>query len=112
MPNVKLYVDEGVLRERPASVEALLPRACDLVCAALGVTVEACHIVVLGVRSLPGQTPVNIELCLLQKPGRSRAVMERFCAELRDLAARALDAPAAIRCTLAEPDSYIVIRAG
>lgn len=112
MPNVKLYVDEGVLRDRPGSVEALLPSARDLICAGLGVTVEACHIVVLGVRSPPGQTPVNIELCLLHKPGRSRAVMERFCGELRDLAARALDAPAAIRCTLAEPDSYIVIRAG
>lgn len=112
MPNVKLYVDEGMLRDRPEAIEALLPLARDLICAGLGVTVEACHIVVLGVRSPPGQTLVNIELCLLHKPGRTRDVMERFCGELRDLAARALGAPAAIRCSLAEPESYIVIRAG
>ncbi|NBE06960.1 hypothetical protein [Paragemmobacter ruber] len=112
MPNVKLYVDDGVFRDRPSTVDALLPRLRDLICSGLGVTTEACHIVALVVRSLPGQTPVNIELCLLHKPGRTRAALELLCGDLRDLAARALDAPAAVRCTLAEPENYIVIRAG
>jgi|GEM_PF-604633 len=112
MPNVKLYLDEGVLHDRQGDVDALLPRMRDLICAGLGVTAEACHIVVLGVRSPSGQTPVNIEICLLKKPGRTRAAVELFCSDLRDLAARAVGVPAAIRCTLAEPEDYIVIRAG
>ncbi len=71
----------------------------------------ACHIVVLEVRSLAGQTPVNIEICLLRKPGRSRETMVQFCGQLRDLVARRLEARVAIRCILADPDTYIVIRA-
>ncbi len=47
-----------------------------------------------------------------QRPGRSRSTVEQVCARLRDLAERVLKVPAAIRCTLAEHDTYIVIRAG
>jgi hypothetical protein len=112
MPNVKIYVDAALLDSAAAQVDGLLLQARDAIMAGLGVAEAACHIVVLAVRSLPGQTPVNIELCMLQQPGRSREKIEQVCLRLRDLVARGLEAPSAIRCTLAEPETYIVIRAG
>lgn len=112
MPNVKIYIDEGLLRQAQTRVDALVLRLRDLLTSGLGVAVGACHIVILGVRSLAGQTPVNIELCLLQKPGRTKAMVEQVCNDMRILAAQMLEAPAAIRCTLAHPETYIVIRAG
>ena len=111
MPNVKLFVDGAVLDARPKTLDSLLLQMREAMTGGLGVTEAACHIVVLEVRSLPGQTPVNIEICLLRKPGRSREALERFCGQLRDLVARSLGAPAAIRCILANPETYIVIRA-
>lgn len=112
MPNVKIHVDTALLSRATVEVDALLLQIRDMIITALGVTVEACHIVALAVRSPPGQTPVNIELVLLQKPDRSRSAVQDLCARLRDLAERALGAPAAIRCTLADHNTYIVIRAG
>ncbi len=112
MPSVKIYMDEALLREISAQVEGLILTTREMIMAGLGVTAESCHIVVMGVRSIAGQTPVNIELCLLQKPGRSRDGVAQFCGQLRSHVAGLLDAPSAIRCTMAEPETYIVIRAG
>lgn len=112
MPNAKIYVDEALLRAASAQVDTLILQTRETIIAGLGVAEEACHIVALGVRSPEGQTPVNIELCILQKPDRARAMVEQVCRQLRDLAAHVLNEPAAIRCTLNEPENYVVIRAG
>lgn len=112
MPNVKFHVADALLAKAAPQVDALLLQSRDMIATDLGVTEAACHIVALAVRSPAGQTPVNIEIVLLQRPGRSRSTVEQVCARLRDLAERVLKVPAAIRCTLAEHDTYIVIRAG
>lgn len=112
MPNVKVYIDEAVLRDRSARLDSLMRQMRDILTAGFGVAAPACHIVILGVRTLGDQTPVNIELGLLQKAGRTRSMVEEVCTRLRALVVEVMDAPAAIRCTLAEPETYIVIRAG
>jgi hypothetical protein len=112
MPNVKFFIEESLLREKSAHIDELLNQTRETIIAGLGVTLAACHIVVLGVRSLTGQTPVNIELVLLQNPGRTRDVIERLCGQLRDTAVRMLDVPSAVRCAMTEPETYIVIRPG
>lgn len=110
MPNVKLFLDDALLWQKTAAAESLLPAIRNHLCATLGVTEAACHIVILPVRSLPGQTPANLELAILRKADRDRDRLAEVCGQLRALVALALDAPAAVRCAVMEPDSYIVVR--
>ena len=110
MPNVKLYVDEGVLRGVGDRLDPALTGLRDFLCRSFGVTEDICHIVVLGVRSAPGQTPVNIELAILQKRDRPREVVDASCAELQSLAAGLFGTRVAIRCSLMDPEFYVVRR--
>ncbi len=110
MPNVKIYLDETALADRRDTIAPLLAAIRDQLCDSLGVAQAACHIVLFGVTSAPGQTPVNIELVLLRNPDRPRDRLALVCAQLRDLVADHLHCRAAVRCATMEPDHYIVAR--
>jgi hypothetical protein len=110
MPNVKVYMDDTLLAGQSQAAGTLLAVIRRHLCETLGVTEAACHIVALGVVSIPGQTQVNIELALLRKPDRSRDAVAKLCSQLRDLAAGLMQVPAAVRCALMEPEFYIVAR--
>lgn len=110
VPNVKVYVDEGVLPAVQDRSDTVLVGLRRFLCEALGVTEAACHIVLIGVKSLPGQTPVNVELVLLRRQDRTGDTMTAFCSRLRDLMTEWLGCQTAIRCTLMETDLYFVSR--
>lgn len=110
MPNVKLYVDDAVLSDKADAADALLVAIRGFLCDALGVTQDACHIVILGVRPLAGQTPANLELVLLRRQDRTRDLMASICARLRDLVADRMGCNAAVRCAMMEAEHYIVAR--
>lgn len=110
MPNVKLYVDDRVLIGIGDRLEPILTDLRAFLCPGFGVTEAACHLVVMGVRSLATQTPVNIELVILQRPDRPRDRVEAICADLQTLAQRLFAVPVAIRCTAMQAESYVVKR--
>jgi hypothetical protein len=110
MPNVKLFVDDRVLGQVSDRLEAVLTEIRAFLCRAFGVTEPACHLVVVPVRSLAGQTPVNIELVILRRADRPRETVEDACGQLQALAVRLFAAHAAIRCTMQEAEGYVVKR--
>jgi hypothetical protein len=110
MPNVKFFVDERVLAGIDNRLDPILTEIRAFLCPAFGVTEAACHLVVLGVKSLATQTPVNIELAILKRPDRPRARVEASCADLQALALRLFGVPVAIRCAVMDPEAYIVKR--
>lgn len=110
MPNVKLFVDERVMAGIGDRLDPILTELRAFLVRAFGVTEAACHIVVLGVTSLATQTPVNIELAILQRPDRPRDRIESSCTDLQALALRLFGVAVAIRCTVMDPEAYIVKR--
>lgn len=110
MPNVKLYIDEAALARIADRIEPALSDLRQSLCRMFGVAVQACHIVIIPVRAPAGQTPANVELTILQKPDRSHDAVEAICADLQAMLEGLFDLRAAIRCTLVQPDSYVVRR--
>ena len=110
MPNVKLFVDDRALAPVADRLESVLTDLRAFLCRAFGVTEPACHLVVVPVRSLAGQTPINIELALLQRADRPRATVEEACGQLQALAGQLFGTHAAIRCALLDPEGYVVKR--
>lgn len=110
MPNVKLFVDERVLEGIENRLDLILTDLRAFLCPAFGVTEAACHLVVLGVKSLRSQTPVNIELAILQRPSRPREKVETSCDELQALALGLFGVPVAVRCSVMDPENYVVKR--
>lgn len=110
MPNVKIYVDDTMLAGVAERSDTVLVALRSFICEALGVTEAACHIVLVGVKSPAGQTPVNVELVLLRRQDRTSEIMAAFCGRLRDLMAEWLGCHTAIRCTLMDTDLYFVAR--
>lgn len=110
MPNVKLYVDERVLAGLAERTEPVLLEIRTLLCQMFGAPEAACHLVIIGVRSMAGQLPVNIELAVLRKPDRPREAVDASCARLQAVAADLFGVPVAIRCTLMDPEIYVVKR--
>lgn len=110
MPNAKIYIDERTLAGSGLGVDPALAAIRDVLCQAFGVAEQACHIAVIAVKGLAGQTPVNIELAVLHKEGRSPEAVDAACAKVQDRAAAVFGVPAAIRCTLMAPESYVVRR--
>lgn len=107
MPNVKVFIDDRRLPEVEGRTHAILTEIRAFLCVAFGVTEPACHLVVIPVRALAGQTPVNIELVALHRPDRPRDRVDAACAEMQLLAGRLFGMAAAIRCTLMDPESYV-----
>lgn len=110
MPNVKLYIDFDLLVRLDDRLDAALGELRDVLCQAFGVAEQTCHIVVLGVRSIAGQTAVNVELAALQKQGRTRETVDAICAQVQDLLERRFGSRPAVRCTMMTPETYIVRR--
>lgn len=110
MPNVKLFMDQAVLRRHDAIIDALLLDLRRAICSLLGVADEACHIAVVAVRSLPDQPAVNLEIHILPKPERTRDRLETLCRTLRDTVQAALSERTAVRCALLDPVTYIALK--
>lgn len=110
MPNVKLFVDGGLLADCGAALDAVMLPLRDLLCARLNVGPQAVHIVILPVRGLPDQPPVNLELHILPRPERTQALIKDLCAAIRDMVSAVTLRPTAVRCAMLDPVTYVALK--
>jgi hypothetical protein len=110
VPNVKVFADQSTFENREPAMDELLLALRNLLCEKLDVTKSACHLVVVWVRGLADQPPMNIEIHLLSKPERTVERIKGVCGEIRDLVNIKIGCGVAVRCTMLEPKSYISLK--
>lgn len=110
MPNVKLFTDQAILSDCGAALETMLLPLRDLLCLRLDVAKSACHIVILPVRALSDQPPVNLELHILPRPERTPARLRDICAELQAMVSAVTGKATAVRCAMLDPQTYVALK--
>ncbi len=110
MPNVKIYVDERIYpRCRDALAASLAPMR-DMLCHDLTVEWPACQFAVMPVLAMADLPPVNVELQIMHRPDRTRAVLLDICDRLRAILQSATGAHVAIRIVTLDPDTYVALK--
>lgn len=110
MPNVKLFVDEGLLARSGAALRAALGPLREVLCARLSVTPAACQLAIVAVRGLEDQPLVNVEMWILPRPERTHELVTATCAEVQALVARAAGSHVAVRCSQLDPATYVALK--
>jgi hypothetical protein len=110
MPNVKIYVDEVVHPSSRDRLIAALGPILDMLCQDLSVDRPACQMAVIPVLAMPDLPPVNVELAIMPRPERTRAVLLGVCAKLREMVGAATGTHVAIRVTTLDPATYIALK--
>ena len=110
MPNVKLFVDEGLLVREDAALRAALGPLRDLLCDRFKVGPAACQLAIVAVRGLEDQPLVNVELWILPRPERTRDLVTATCTEVQALVARAAGCHVAVRCHQLDPATYVALK--
>lgn len=110
MPNVKIYVDEVTYATSRDRLAAALGPIRDMLCRDLSVDAPACQFAVLSVLAMPDLPPVNVELAMMPRPDRTRAVLLEVCTKLRKVVGAATGTQVAIRVTTLDPDTYIALK--
>lgn len=110
MPNVKIFVDETLYPACQPALRAALGPLRDMLCKELQVDFAACQLAVLPVDGLPDQPPVNVELSILPRPERTRALILSVCGQVRALLGQATGAHVAVRVTSLDPETYIALK--
>ncbi|MFN7223103.1 MAG: hypothetical protein ACK4MS_03720 [Paracoccaceae bacterium] len=110
MPNVKIYVDEAIYPLCRDRLAAALGPIVDMLCHDLTVDRPACQMAAMAVLAMPGLPPVNVELQVMPRPERTRAVMLDVCARMRELVGSATGRHVAIRVTMLDPETYIALK--
>lgn len=110
MPNLKIYVDQGLLADcRAALVAELLPLRAHL-CETLKVEVAACQFAILSAVVLPDLPRVNVELHILPHPDRTRATLADLAGQIQGRIAAATGTHTAVRITTLDPQGYVVLK--
>jgi hypothetical protein len=110
MPNVKIYVDELIYPACRDRLTAILDPMLDMLCRDLTVDRPACQIAVMPVLAMPDLPPVNIEMQILPRPERTRAVLLDVCAKLREMVGAGTGSHVAIRVSCLDPATYIALK--
>ncbi len=110
MPNVKIYVDERIYPTCRDRFPATLGQIRDMLCHDLDVVPPACQFAVIPVLAMPDLPPVNVELHMLPRPERNRAVLLAVCEKLRDMVGAVTGGHVAIRVTTLDPETYIALK--
>lgn len=110
MPNVKIYVDEALYQTCRDRLPDALGPIVDMLCHDLIVDRPACQIAVMPVLALADLPPVNVELQIMPRPERTRALLLAVCAKLREMVGAATGAHVAIRVTTLDPETYIALK--
>ncbi|MFN7053059.1 MAG: hypothetical protein ACK4NH_13160, partial [Gemmobacter sp.] len=108
MPNVKIYVERHLLPRKGETLIANLTALRRMICAELSVQPAACHLAVIGVDGIADQPALNVEISVLQRPDRTRAVIENLCLLIQKWMFDLTDERAAIRITVMSAETYIV----
>lgn len=110
MPNVKIFVDEGVYADRKEALRAALPKLRDTICAELSVPVAACQLAVIPVLGIEAQPVANMEIQYLAKEDRTPEMIAAACAAFRPVVELAVGAVPAIRATPLDPATYMALK--
>lgn len=110
MPNVKVFVDDTLLAERGEVLAEALGAVRTLLCEALDVPASACHLIVIAVRGMPDQPQASVEMLILPKPERTRAVVSETCGKVQAIVAQVLGVHTAVRAEALDPITYIALK--
>lgn len=110
MPNVKIYVDEGVYPACRDSLAKALRPLRDMLCDSLQVPAPACQFAVLPVLAMADLPPVNVEIQIMPHAERTRERLLLVCEALRDIVGGATAAHVAVRMTTLDPVTYIALK--
>jgi hypothetical protein len=110
MPNVKIFVDDSLYPATRAAMAAALGPIRDMLCADLNVPVSACQFAVMPVLAMPDLPRVNVEIQILPRPERTRALVTEVCTRLRDLVQAATGTHVAVRASTLDPETYIALK--
>jgi len=110
VPNVKIYVDETLYPAcRDRLGQSLAPIRA-MLCRDLIVDVPACQFAVIPVCAMPDLPRVNVEVQIMPKPERTRAVLMGVCTDLRRMVQAATETHVAIRLMALDPETYIALK--
>ena len=110
MPNLKIYVDEGLYptcKDRLAS--ALEPIRTRL-CADLDVPPNACQFAVMTVLAMPDLPRVGVEMFILPRPDRTREKITAVCTTLQAMVEAATGTHVAVRAGQLDPATYVALK--
>lgn len=110
MPNVKIYVDQTLLEERHAAINAILRPLRDCLCAELSVPAAACQLTIIPVLGLIDQPRANMEIQYLATPERTPTKITQACKVFRDLLATSIGSVPAVRATPLDPQTYVALK--
>lgn len=110
MPNVKIYVEEGLFAERRAALtDALLPIR-DMLCDQFNVDISACQFAVMPVVAMADLPLLNVEIFILPRPERTREKVLSVCQALRRMLEAAAGVHVAIRVSHLDPETYLALK--
>lgn len=110
MPNVKIFVDDTLYPACRATLVAALAPIRDMLCRELRVDVPACQFAVLPVAAMPDLPRVNVEMAILPRPERTRALILSVCTALQKMVEDATGTHTAIRVTSLDPETYVALK--
>lgn len=110
MPNVKIFVDETLFKDRKDAIRAVLVPLREAMCAALNVPPSACQLAVIPVLGLMDQPQANIEIQYLGTAARTPEVITGACEILQEVVAAALGMAPAVRATPLDPETYVALK--
>lgn len=110
MPNVKIYVDETIFPACRDRLAAALGPILDMLCRALTVDRSACQVAVMPVLAMPDLPGVNVEMKILPRPDRTRAVLLDVAARLQEMVGAATGSHVAVRIATMDPATYIALK--
>ncbi|API57707.1 MULTISPECIES: hypothetical protein [Rhizobium] len=110
MPNIKIYMDQGLPEHTQVGVRENLAPLREIVCRTLKVESSACQLAILLAYGLADQPVVNIEVAILPKPDRTRPVLSDLAEKIQKSIANAVNGPVAVRLSVLDPTMYISLK--
>ena len=110
MPNVKIFVDDSLYPALRAPLMATLGPLRELLCARLSVDPPACQFAVVPVGAMPDLPRINVEMLILPRADRTRALVLSVCEEVRAILRAASGTHVAVRAAQLDPETYIALK--
>jgi hypothetical protein len=110
MPNVKIFVDDMLYPSIRDPLARALGPIRDMLCRDLSVDVPACQFAIIPVGAMPDLPRVNVEMAILPRPERTRALILSVSAKLRETVEEAARTHVAVRVTALDPETYIALK--
>jgi hypothetical protein len=110
MPNLKIFIDQGLLTQTLPALHAALPALRSLLCDRFGVTPPACQLAIIAVHGLPDQPLANVEMHILPRPDRTRDKVTSVCAEVQAMIGAVIGTHVAVRCSQLDAATYVALK--